>query len=215
MIRSIERAMTSLDGDVSIKFSPTPLATTTAPDGAAATVWNVRAHEYASINGHTATIVQDQKFLESHNYFSAVDNSGAQLECHFDHINAPAICVNRQPKHHHTFTSTFKHAKPFATAYHKHVVKAKVHSTSSAASSQVTPSVAAAAAAETASAAAVDQGTQSQSGIVAGAGQVASSSSGSNSRMNSTSGAVKKAKSLPVLLATASLLFAGVLAFQP
>ncbi|SOV07868.1 uncharacterized protein UDID_07024 [Ustilago sp. UG-2017a] len=215
MIRGIEKAMTSLDGDVSIRFSPTPLATTTAPDGAAATVWNVRAHEYASINGHTTTIVQDQKFLESHNYFSAIDNSDAQIECHFDHINAPATCVNRQPKHSHTFTSTFKQARPFATAYHKHVVKAKAHSTSSAVSSQVTPTAAAEAVAETAAPAAVDQGTGYQSGVIAGAGDVASSSPESNSRMNSTSGAAKKAKSLPVLLATASVLFAGVLAFQP
>ncbi|KAJ1036630.1 hypothetical protein NDA13_000161 [Ustilago tritici] len=168
MIRGIEKAMTSLDGDVSIRFFPSPLATTTAPDGAAATVWNVRAHEYASINGHTTTIVQDQKFLESHNYFSAIDNSGALRS--------------------------------------NHVVKAKAHCTSSAVSSQVTP---------TAAPAAVDQGTGYQSGVIAGAGDVASSSPESISRMNSTSGAAKKAKSLPVLLATASVLFAGVLAFQP
>ena len=214
MISSLERAMTKLDGDVSIRFAPTPLATTTAPDGAAATVWNVRAHEYASINGHTTHIVEDQKFLESHNYFAARDQSGAHLECHFDHINAPATCVNKQPKHHHTFTSTFSRARPFATGYHKHVA-IKVHnatssSTSQASTSQVSPTtVAAAAVAETAAPAVVQSGdgTTDQS-------QSTGSSAGSNARMNSTS-AAKKAKSLPMLLVSASMLFAAVLAFQP
>ena len=209
MINSLEHVMTKLDGDVSVRFAPTPLATTTAPDGAAATVWNVRAHEYASINHHTTYIVEDQKFLESHNYFSAKDNSGAHLECHFDHINAPATCVNRQPKHHHTVTTTFKHARPFATAFHKHVVKShgsssSSSSTQSASSSQLTQSAAAAAVVQTSAPA-----VQVQSG------DGTQSPSGSNARINSTSGASKRAKSLPVLLVTASVLFTAVLAFQP
>ncbi|CDR88983.1 uncharacterized protein SPSC_06674 [Sporisorium scitamineum] len=210
MINSLERAMTKLDGDVSIRFAPTPLATTTAPSGAAATVWNVRAHEYASINGHTTHIVEDQKFLESHNYFSAKDQSGAHIECHFDHINAPATCVNRQPKHHHSFTSTFKHARPFATAFHKHVVKHNTTSSSTTLASttiQVTQSAAAAAV--------VVQTTAPSVQVQSGTGTVTGSSAGSNSRMNSTSGAAKKAKSLPVLLVTASVLFTAVLTFQP
>ncbi|GAC95972.1 alpha DNA polymerase [Pseudozyma hubeiensis SY62] len=204
MINSLERSMTKIDGDVSIRFKPTPLATTIAPDGAAATVWNVRAHEYASINGHTTKIVEDQKFLESHNYFSAQDQSGAHLECHFDHINAPATCVNRQKKHHTTFTSTFKHARPFATAFHKHVVKPKSSSTTSTAATASTQSVVQAAAVATQSVAAPDVQAQSSA-----------SSAGSNSRMNSTSGAAKKAKSLPVLLGAATVLFTAVLALQP
>ncbi|TKY85593.1 hypothetical protein EX895_005755 [Sporisorium graminicola] len=210
MISSLERAMTKLDGDVSIRFAPTPLATTTAPDGAAATVWNVRAHEYASINGHKTQIVEDQKFLESHNYFAAKDQSGAHLECHFDHINAPATCINRQPKHHHTVTSTFKHARPFATAFHKHVVKHKTTSSSTSlatTASQLTQSAAAAALAVQTTAPSV----QVQSSGDAATG----SSAGANSRMNSTSGSAKKAKSLPVLLVTAGVLFTAVLAFQP
>ncbi|SPO24067.1 uncharacterized protein UTRI_03388_B [Ustilago trichophora] len=215
MIRSLDHSMTKLNGDVSIRFSPTPLATTTAPDGAAATVWNVRAHEYASINGHHTTIVEDQKFLESHNYFAAVDQSGAHLECHFDHIGAPATCVNKQPKHHRTFTSTFKHARPFATGYHKHVA-VKVHnstssSTTQASSSQALPTTTAEAAiVETPAAPAVVQSAGGSTGQTQNSG----SSAGSNARMNSTS-AASKAKSLPVLLVSASMLFAAVLAFQP
>ena len=209
MIRSLDHAMTKLDGDVSVHFAPTPVATTTAPDGAAATVWNVRAHEYASINGHTTHVVEDQKFLESHNYFAARDDSGAHLECHFDHIDAPATCVNRQPKHHHTFTSTFKHARAFATAFHRHV-EAKVHnstSSSQVSTTQALPTSVTVAAVETASAVQV----QSAQGLT---NQNVDSSSGSNARVNSTS-AAKKAKSLPLLLVTASVLFTAVLAFQP
>ncbi|CBQ69324.1 conserved hypothetical protein [Sporisorium reilianum SRZ2] len=214
MINSPEHAMTKLDGDVSIRFAPTPLATTTAPDGAAATVWNVRAHEYASINGHTTQIVEDQKFVESRNYFAAQDQSGAQLECHFDHINAPATCVNRQPKHHHTMTSTFKNARPFATAFHKHVVKHSASSSSSSASSAATTSQLTQSAA---AAAVVVQTTAPSVQVQSGTGTETTTGSavGSNSRMNSTSGAAKKAKSLPVLLVTASVLFTAVLAFQP
>ena len=212
MISQLERTVSSVDGDVSFRFAPTPLATTTAPDGAAATVWNVRAHEYASINGHTTTIVEDQRFLESHDYFAARDQSGAYIECHFDHIGAPATCVNRQPKHHTTYTSTFKHARAFATAYH-HRVAAKSHnstSSASASSSQTTPTAASAAAVvATAAPDAADQGSDAapdQSAV--------SSSSGTNSRVNSTS-AAGKAKTLPVLLVTASVLFTAVLALQP
>ncbi|SNX86534.1 uncharacterized protein MEPE_05243 [Melanopsichium pennsylvanicum] len=213
MIKAIESQMSKVNGEVDIKFSATSLATTTAPDGARATVWNVRAHEWASINGHTTKVVEDQKFVESHNYFSAIDASGAHIECHFDHINAPATCVNKQPQHHHTFTSTFKHARPFATAYHRHVQIKSHKATSSsvqASSSQITPTAAAAAVVQTtASVAQSDDGTASQSTDSSG------SSAGSNTRMNSTSGAAKKAKSLPVLLVTASVLFTAVLAFQP
>lgn len=211
MINSIETAMSQLDGDVTIKFKPTPLATTTAPDGAAATVWNVRAHEYASINGHTTTIVEDQKFLESHNYFSAKDADGALLECHFDHINAPAKCVKKQPKHHKTVTTTYKHARPFATAFHKHVQKhKKVENATTSALEEQSQSVAAAAVVQTQAPV-----VQVDSGNTADSTTTGTSAAGSNSRMNSTSGASKKAKSLPVLLVTASVLFTAVLAFQP
>jgi len=204
-----------MGGDVSIRFSPTPIATTTAPDGAAATVWNVRAHEYASINGHTTSIVQNQKFLESHNYFAAHDNSGAQIECHFAHIGAPATCVNKQPKHHHTYTSTFKHAKAFATAYHKHVVKAKSQNATSSAtqasSSQATLTAAAVAAAVTTTSV---QGDGTQGDGTVDQSPVVGSTAGSGTKQNATSAAAK-AKSLPVLLVTASVLFSAVLALQP
>ncbi|KIS67040.1 uncharacterized protein UMAG_04912 [Mycosarcoma maydis] len=212
MINSLERSMTKLDGDVSIRFKPTPLATTTAPDGAAATVWNVRAHEYASINGYTTSIIEDQKFLESHNYFSAQDQSGAHLECHFDHINAPATCVNRQPKHHRTFTSTFKHARPFATAFHKHVVKPQSSSTTSSSTSvsaAIKQSTASEAAAVAQTIAPVVQVQSDDSTAATG------SSAGSSTRMNSTSGASTKVKTLPVLLGVTGVLLAAVLVFQP
>lgn len=217
MINSIESAMTKLDGDVNIRFAPTPLATTTAPDGAAATVWNVRAHEYASINGHTTKIVEDQKFLESHNYFSAKDADGALLECHFDHIGAPATCVKRQPKHHTTVTTTYKHARPFATAFHRHVVKHRNATSSSSelaeTSSQGSQSVAAAAVVQTTAPEVQVGSTDSSDSTTVSASDA--STAGSNAKMNSTSGAAKKAKSLPVLLVTASVLFTAVLAFQP
>lgn len=68
-LNAVQTHSASVSGTISYSFAPTPIATTTAPGGAAATVWNVKAHEYAKFGKHVTTTVETEQFILNEHYF--------------------------------------------------------------------------------------------------------------------------------------------------
>jgi hypothetical protein len=123
MLSAAHAIESHLPAHISWKLEPTPISTITLANGAPATLWNVSAHEYFSsgkVSTHTA---ENARFLQGEHYFAAADD-GRDYHCHFT-LHKQATCVESHDGR--SRTTTFKHARPFVTAYEAYTTSSRTH----------------------------------------------------------------------------------------